>query len=134
MFINLFRGGKLGQYFTAPLSEVINDITWAKGYVGFVCKVGKVYSEAGVELAPEDKINLNTRVVLEPTRRLELKRGACDIVPTTVLLSFGTPVYQWRLTGDVGENVVRITLRVSKPVKVEDLLGQPLATLFVIDA
>lgn len=134
MFINLFRGGKLGQYFTAPLSEVNEHITWAKGYVGFTCKIGKVYSESGTELGPDDKINLNTRVVLYPSVNLEVKRGACDVVPSSALLALGTPVYQWRLTGDAGENVVKITLRVSKPVMVADLLGQPMATLFVIDA
>jgi hypothetical protein len=133
MFVNLLTGARLGQYFTTPLSALHDEIVWAKGYVGFTCKIGKVLSDAGQELGPDEKVNLNTRIVLEPTKPLVLKKGVADIVPTTFILGLGTPIYQWRLIPNPGEDAVRITLRASKPLKVADLLNQPLCTCFVID-
>lgn len=131
MFVNLNRGGKLGQYFSKPFSELNPTITWLKNYAGFSTTIGQVYNADGEPLNPEDTAQINSFVYLYPPLDLVLVNGVADQVPSEFVMDLGVMSYRWRLNSTNKTDQVGIMVRLNKKTKIGDLLGQPLADVYV---
>jgi hypothetical protein len=133
MFVNLNRGGKLGQYFSKPYSELNPSVGWLKDYVGFSTVIGQAFNSDGEPLNPEDVIQINTFVYLYPPTDLILTRGVADQCPSDYVMDLGVLVYRWRLNATSKNDQVGVGVKVNKKTKVSDLLGQPLVDVYVYE-